>query len=84
MMNSAVIWVLLAIILIGAGLAVVMGLSRRAGGGLDQDEFRSRWMQLNAGLAKDNPSSWQVALMEADKLLDQALIAKGASGNTLG
>lgn len=83
-MDNPVIWMLLAIIIVGAGLAVVMGLTRRHGGGLNQDEFRSKWMQINAVLAKDNPSSWQVAIMEADKLLDQALIARGAHGNTLG
>lgn len=83
-MDNPVIWLLIGIIVVGAGLAIVMGLSRRSGGGLNQDEFRSRWLQINGILTKDNPASWQVAIMEADKLLDQALIGRGVSGNTLG
>lgn len=83
-MDNPVVWLLIGIIIVGAGLAVIMGLSRRSGGGLNQDEFRSKWMQINAILAKDNPSSWQVAIMEADKLLDQALIGRGVGGTTLG
>lgn len=83
-MDNTVVLVLLGVILLGAGLIVGMSLLRRGGRGLNQDEFRSKWMQLNSIVNKDNSSSWQVALMEADKLLDQALIAAGANGNTLG
>lgn len=83
-MDNPIVLFLIGIIVIGGGLAIAMGVSRRGGRGLNQDEFRSKWMGLNAIVAADNPSSWQVALMEADKLLDQALIASGAAGNTLG
>jgi len=83
-MDNPIVWFLLGIIVIGGGLAIAMGMSRRGGRGLNQDEFRSKWLGLNAIVSADNPSSWQVSLMEADKLLDQALIASGASGNTLG
>jgi len=83
-MDNPVVWLLVGVIVVGGILAIVMGLWHRGGSGLNQDEFRSKWMQLNAILAKDNPSSWQVALLEADKLLDQALMATGAHGNTLG
>lgn len=83
-MDNPVIFLLIGIIVVGGGLAVAMGFLRRGGRGLNQDEFRSKWLQINALVSRDNPSSWQVGLMEADKLLDQALIASGANGNTLG
>lgn len=83
-MDSGVVWLLIIVIILGVALVIAMGVLRRGGKGLNQDEFRSKWLEINAILAKDNPSSWQVAIMEADKLLDQALICRGASGNTLG
>ena len=82
-MDNPILFLLIGIIVIGGGLAVAMGLTRR-GRGLNQDEFRSKWLKINALVHKDNESSWQVGLMEADKLLDHALIASGANGNTLG
>lgn len=83
-MENPILWMLIAIIVVGAALALVMSLSRHTGRGLNQDEFRSKWMEITRIFAKENPMSWQVAIMEADKLLDQALIAAGARGNTLG
>jgi hypothetical protein len=83
-MHNSVVILLLGVIVVGGGLVVVMSMLRRSGRGLNQDEFRSKWLQINGIFTRDNPSSWQVALMEADKLLDAALIAAGATGSTLG
>lgn len=83
-MSDPIVFLLIGIIVVAGGLVVAMNLLRRGGRGLNQDEFRSKWLQITGIFKKDNESSWQVALMEADKLLDSALIAAGATGSTLG
>lgn len=44
----------------------------------------SGWESAKGKLGSVNPNDWKVAVIEADKLFDQALINFGAAGNTLG
>ena len=48
----------------------------------DKEAFQGYWGQVDYCLLQSN--QLLNALMEADKILDQALIRKGAEGNTLG
>lgn len=63
-------------------LAVVSQLGRR-GSGLDHALFRKRWQRIE-GLQKQGGAGWELAIIEADKLLDHALKARGYSGETMG
>ena len=44
----------------------------------------SGWESAKGKLTSVNPNDWKVAVIEADKLLDEALKNFGASGNTMG
>lgn len=71
------------VIIIGIGLLIVISLTRRGVRKLDQEKYRSRWLAVTqrAGASSE---SWQLAIIQADKLLDLALKEKGVAGNTLG
>lgn len=49
---------------------------------LNRDYYRDRWQELQKFL-KDK-STWPLAVIEADKLLDQALKARHYKGKTMG
>jgi hypothetical protein len=43
-----------------------------------------RFLAIENKLRKENPTSFSLAVIEADKLLDRALTEAGVPGNTLG
>lgn len=80
---DSVIFLLAAIIIIGVLLFAVVTLSKK-GGALDVEKYRTRWMTIEQSIAKDNESSCHMAVLNADKLLDQALRESGVKGQTMG
>lgn len=72
-----------AILIIGGLLFVFVSLSRNNPRALDVDKFRSRWLSIETKLKRDDENSYIVCVMEADKLLDQALREKGLAGKTM-
>lgn len=82
-MNTLVIIMFIAVVLIGLTLLVVISLTRRGSGILHQDQYRSEWLRITQAVTDDS-SSWQLAIMSADKLLDKAMRDRGLSGETMG
>lgn len=72
-----------AILIVGGLLFVFVSLSRNNPRALDVDKFRSRWLSIETKLKRDDENSYIVCVMEADKLLDQALREKGLAGKTM-
>jgi hypothetical protein len=71
-------------ILIFAGLLfTIISLTRRSPRAMDIDKYRSRWLSIETRLKRDDENSYVVCIMEADKLLDQALRDRGLAGNTM-
>ena len=42
------------------------------------------WEQINAKLSSVNPNDWKIAVIDADKMMDEALKNFGAFGDSLG
>jgi len=82
-MNTLILTMFIVVVIIGIGLLIMMSLTRRGSRGLDQEKYRSRWLTITQDIG-DTPSSWQFAIMNADKLLDSALRDRGVAGSTLG
>ncbi len=74
----------LGILLIGILLIVVISLSRRGVASLDVEKYRSQWLGVESQLKRDEPSSYHLAVLNADKLLDKALKERGYKGQTMG
>ncbi|MDB5176863.1 MAG: hypothetical protein JWN75_531 [Candidatus Saccharibacteria bacterium] len=82
-MDSALIFFLAAIIIVAVLLFAVITFTKR-GGGLDVDKYRVRWLAIEQSLVRDNEPSYHMAILNADKLLDQALKDRGTRGTTMG
>lgn len=82
-MNAGVIVLFAAVIIVGVLLFAIMTVTKR-GGVLDVDKYRVRWLSIEQSLDKGNEASCHMAILNADKLVDQALKDKGVSGNTMG
>lgn len=51
---------------------------------VDKQKYQSRWLDIEQRLRPGNTESQQMAIMNADKLLDQALKDTGSKGKTMG
>ncbi len=77
-------------IFLGAAAVVILGIfvlilvTRKAARPLDKQRYQSRWMAVESRLVKDQPASYQLAILEADKLVDFALKDRGIRGKTMG
>ncbi len=80
---DSVIFLLAAIILIGALLFALMTIGKR-GSRLDVEKYRSRWLAVEQTLVRENEASFHLAILNADKLVDQALKDHGLPGKTMG
>lgn len=82
-MDGTLIVLFAAIIIIGVLLFALITLGKR-GSNLDVEKYRSRWLAIEQSLVRDNDASHHMAIMNADKLVDQALRDKGFKGQTMG
>lgn len=74
----------LGILIIGILLIVVITLSRRGVATLDVEKYRSQWLGIESQLKREESSSYHLAVLNADKLLDKALKERGYKGQTMG
>ncbi len=82
-MNSIIVLMFVVIIVIGVGLMIIIALTRKGPVGLNREQFRSKWLTIEGSLS-DDPNTHQLAVLNADKLLDSALKARGFKGETMG
>lgn len=75
---------LLAIFIVGAMLLTVIMLTRKKGKILNKSTYQSRWMAIETSLNRHETASYSLSVLNADKLLDQALREAGFKGGTMG
>lgn len=71
-----------AIVVVLVTVVGVSWLTRRRGGKLDEAYFVEKWQELQ-GLCKDK-TTWPLAIINADKLVDEALKRSRYKGKTMG
>ena len=85
MSNGPVIVFFLIVVLIVAIIAVIYLLvSSKNGPRLNVNRYQTQWLAIENSVSRGNTASWQVAIMNADKLLDQALRDRRFKGQTMG
>lgn len=82
-MNTPLVIMIIAVVIIGVVLLVLMSLTRGRGGPLDQQRFRAAWLKIENSLDKNNLATYQFAILNADKLLDQAMKELGVVGESM-
>lgn len=75
---------LFAIVVVGALVFAVILITKKGERHLDVNRFRSQWLKIEQVLQKEQPASYQLSVLEADKLLDAALRQRGINGQTMG
>jgi hypothetical protein len=72
-----------AVIAIGVVITVVMLSTRGRSGLLSKEEYRTAWLKIENNLDKNNATTYQFAILSADKLLDQVLVELGMPSDTM-
>lgn len=83
-MDNMLLPFLVGVLVVGGLLALVLVVTKRGHVHLNVEKYRTRWMTIEQALSRDEPSSHMLCVLNADKLLDQALREKGVSGETMG
>lgn len=82
--NLSIIFFLAAVLIFGGLLFAFIALTKRGPKALDVEKYRSRWLTIEQQLRRDEVSSYHLSILNADKLVDQALIERGLPGKTMG
>lgn len=83
-MDSPLIFFFAAILIVGVMLFTVITVTKKGGKQLDIDKYRLKWLKIEQQLKRDEPTSYHLTVLEADKLLDMALRERGVGGQTMG
>ena len=79
-----VIIVCISVVLVGVVALAIVILTRKSVPQLDVERYRLKWLAIEKQLTTDDASASQMVVVNADKLLDQALKDCGVSGETMG
>lgn len=82
-MDASIIILFAVVIVLGAVLFAIVTLGKR-GGRLDVEKYRVKWLEIEQSLVRNNEASCHMAILNADKLVDQALRDLGFPGDTMG
>lgn len=84
-MDTTVLILLLAALIVGIGIVVVIFITGRSGKRyLDKAHYQCSWLEIENSLSADHPATSELAIIKADKLVDQALRERGFAGQTMG
>ncbi|MEP7204738.1 MAG: hypothetical protein ABI716_00915 [Candidatus Saccharibacteria bacterium] len=83
-MDQTIIFFFAAIVIVGGLLYAIIELTKKGAKQLDVNRYRAKWLAIEHQLKRDEPSSRHLVVLNADKLLDQALKERGVKGTTMG
>jgi hypothetical protein len=81
--TASIIFFFAAVLIFGGLLFVVISMAKHSPRTIDVEKYRSRWLGIETALSRSNESSHTLCVLNADKLLDQALRDRGISGKTM-
>jgi len=82
--NPAGFFILFALLIAAIIGAVYLMVTTKHGAQLNVQRYQTKWLEIENSVRRDNAASWQLAIMNADKLLDQALRERKFKGQTMG
>ena len=81
-MSTELLIIFGGIIVFGAFCLYVITVVHKRSSKLNQDFYRQKWAEIDAAATQE--AGWVQAIVEADKLLDDALKKSGFRGRTMG
>ena len=82
-MDASIIILFAIVIVLGAVMFAIITFSKR-GGKLDVEKYRVNWLAIEQSIVKGEEGTYHLAILNADKLVDQALKERGYGGKTMG
>ncbi len=83
-MGGGVIPFIIAVLIIGVLVFIAILLTNKKPYHFNKDDYQVDFLQIQNKLSKENPMSYNMVVVEADKLLDKALCEMGVQGKTMG
>ncbi len=80
----SVVLLIVAILIIGVLVFIAISLTGNKVYSFDKEEYQADFLTIENSLTKDNELSFNAVVVEADKLLDKALMEMGLPGKTMG
>lgn len=84
MIDKSLITLLIAVIVVGVLLLIAISLSKKRGTNFNKEDYQVDFLKIENSLKKENESSYAMAIINGDKLLDKALCEMGIPGRTMG
>lgn len=78
------IFLVIAIVAVALLALVAMILTGKRRHEFNVQEYQTKWLKIENSLEKSDPRSYNFAVLEADKLLDKALMEMGLPGQSMG
>lgn len=83
-MDLTLIFFLAGIIIIGAALFALMSFGKKGTCHINVEQYRVKYLEIENQLDREKSTTFYMTVMNADKLLDQALKDMGTKGETMG
>lgn len=83
-MPTSTFILLFAILIVGIFVFIAISTTGRRTHNFDVEEYQTRFLKIENSLTRENKLSYNVSVIEADKLLDRALMELGVPGKTMG
>lgn len=84
MTGSANIYILIAILIIAVVAVIYLTMTMRSSPSLNRERYQAKWLAIEHSLVRDNPATYPMAVLNADKLVDLALKERRFKGQTMG
>ena len=83
-MDGGVVTFIIAILIVAVMIFVAIMLTGKRKYTFNKQAYQTRFLAIENKLKKDNPATYPIAVIEADKLLDKAMMEMGLPGKTMG
>jgi predicted RNase H-related nuclease YkuK (DUF458 family) len=82
-MNGIVIVMLIVVLALGVLMLFILMTTRKKSGILNKEEYQVEWLKIENSLKKGETGTFELAMINADKLLDKAMRELGIAGITM-
>ena len=83
-MDGGAVTFIIAILIVAVFIFIAILLTGKRGYHFNVGVYQTKFLAIENKLKQDNPATFMTTIIEADKLLDKALIEMGVPGKTMG
>ncbi len=83
-MINPVLFLLIGVLIIAVVMILYIAVAKKDNPYLNRDKYQARWLEIENGLNREASSTYHMAVLNADKLLDQAMRDCRIKGETMG